>query len=414
MSSEPIRRVVIIGAGQAGGEVAQRLRQGGFDGDVTLIGEEPAAPYQRPPLSKAYLAGALSMERLLLRPPSVYAEENVALLTGVRVVWIDRAGKRVRLEGGRELPYDALVLATGARPRKLPLAGADLAGVNLFRTAADADAVRPYLKSGAKMVVIGAGYIGLEVAAVARKLGLDVTVIEAAPRPLARVTSPEMSGFFLDEHTAQGVRFRLGAQVALIKGVDHVTGVRLADGADIDADVVIAGIGVTPDVTLAQHCNLELEDGIVTDGNCRSSDPAIFAIGDCARRPMVHYEGRMGRLESVHNAVEGGRIVAATIMGQEKPYVEETPWFWSDQYDLKLQIAGLFQGYDQVVLRGDPKSRAFAAVYYKASRIIAVDAINRPGEFLGVKMLIQGGRSIPADAIADLSRPIKELVAAAT
>jgi 3-phenylpropionate/trans-cinnamate dioxygenase ferredoxin reductase subunit len=414
MSSEPIKRVVIIGAGQAGGEVAQRLRQGGFDGDITLIGEEPAAPYQRPPLSKAYLAGTLSMERLLLRPPSVYQEENVALLTGVRVVWIDRAGKRVRLEGGRELPYDALVLATGAKPRKLPLSGADLAGVHLFRTAADADGLRPYLKSGAKMTVIGAGYIGLEVAAVARKLGLEVTVIEAAPRPLARVTSPEMSGFFLDEHTAQGVRFCLGAQVALIKGTDHVTGVKLGDGSDIDADVVIAGIGVAPDITLAQHCNLDIENGITTDRNCRTSDQSIFAIGDCASRPMVHYGNRQGRLESVHNAVEGGRIVAATIMGHEKPYTEETPWFWSDQYDLKLQIAGLFQGYDQLVMRGDPKTRAFAACYYKDGRIVAVDAINRPGEFLGVKMLIQSGRSIPADVIADISRPIKELVAAAT
>lgn len=414
MSSHEIKRVVIIGAGQAGGETAQRLRQGGFEGDITLIGEEPTPPYQRPPLSKAYMAGTLSMERLLLRPVSVYAEENVALLTGVRVVWIDRAGKRVRVEGGRELPYDALVLATGAKPRKLPLSGADLAGVHLFRTAADADAVRPYLKPGAKMAVIGAGYIGLEVAAVARKLGLEVAVIEAAARPLARVTSPEVAGFFLDEHTAQGVRFCLGAQAALIKGGDHVTGVRLADGADIEADVVVAGIGVTPDITLAQHCNLDVDDGIVTDRNCRTSDPAIFAIGDCARRPMVHYGDRMGRLESVHNAVEGGRIVAATILGQEKPYVEETPWFWSDQYDLKLQIAGLFQGYDQVVLRGDPKARAFAAFYYKDGRMIAVDAINRPGEFLGAKMLIQSGRSVPAETIVDVSRPIKELVAAAT
>ncbi|MDX2275859.1 MAG: FAD-dependent oxidoreductase [Hyphomonadaceae bacterium] len=414
MSAQDIKRVVIIGAGQGGGEVAQRLRQGGFEGDITLIGEEPVAPYQRPPLSKAYMAGTMSMDRLLLRPVSVYADENIALLTSVRAVWIDRANKRVRVEGGRELPYDALVLATGAKPRKLPLSGADLAGVNVFRTAADADAVRPYLKPGAKMVVIGAGYIGLEAAAVARKLELEVTVIEAAARPLARVTSPEIAGFFLDEHTAKGVRFCLGAQVALIKGTDHVTGVRLADGSDIEADVVIAGIGVTPEITLAQHCNLEIGDGIVTDRQCRTSDPSIFAIGDCASRPMVHYGNRMGRLESVHNAVEGGRIVAATILGQEKPYVEETPWFWSDQYDLKLQIAGLFQGYDQVVVRGDPKARAFAACYYKEGRLIAVDAVNRPGEFLGVKTLIHGGRSIPADAIADASRPIKELVAAAT
>ena len=413
MNRDEIKRVVIIGAGQAGAETAQRLRQGGFSGEIVLIGEESAPPYQRPPLSKKYLSGDLSMERLLLRPASVYAEENVALLTGVRVVWIDRAGKRVRIEGGRELPYDALVLATGARPRKLSLSGADLAGVHLFRTAADVDAIRPSFAPGAKLVVVGAGYIGLEVAAVARQSGLDVCVVETAVRPLARVTSPEVAGFFLDEHTAQGVRFVLGGQPALIKGVDQVTGVRLADGTEIPADIVIAGIGVNPETTLAQHCNLPIGNGIVTDRQCRTADPAIFAIGDCASRPMTHYQDRPCRLESVHNAVEGGRIVAAAILGSA-PYVEEAPWFWSDQYDLKLQIAGLFQDYDQIALRGAMSDRAFATFYYKAGRLIAVDAVNRPGEFLGAKMLIQSGRSIPPETIVDVSRPMKELVAAAT
>jgi 3-phenylpropionate/trans-cinnamate dioxygenase ferredoxin reductase subunit len=412
VSTGEIRRVIIIGAGQAGGETAQRLRQGGFTGDITLIGEEPAAPYQRPPLSKKYLAGELSMDRLLLRPPAMYAEENIALLSPVRAVWIDRSTKRVRLEGGRELPYDALVLATGARPRKLPLAGADLEGVHLFRTAADVDAVRPRFNAGAKLIVAGAGYIGLEVAAVARQHGLEVTVIETAVRPLARVTSPEVAGFFLDEHTRQGVRFVLGGQPAVIKGQAHVTGVALTDGAELPADLVISGIGVSPETTLAQQSNLDVDNGIVTDKNCRTSDPSIFAIGDCARRPMPHYDARMQRLESVHNAVEGGRIVANAILGKDA-YVEETPWFWSDQYDLKLQIAGLFQDYDHIAFRGAMADRAFAAFYYKAGRLIAVDAVNKPGEFLGAKTVIQRGHTIAPGAIEDTSRPMKELVAAA-
>jgi 3-phenylpropionate/trans-cinnamate dioxygenase ferredoxin reductase subunit len=412
VSSGEIKRIIIIGAGQAGAETAQRLRQGGFHGDITLIGEEPFAPYQRPPLSKAFLKGELSLERLLLRPASVYAEENIALLTRVRAVWIDRANRRVRIEGGRELPYDALVLATGARPRKLPLAGADLEGVHLFRTASDVESLRPGFTAGARLVVVGAGYIGLEVAAVARQCGLDVTVVETAPRPLCRVTCPEVSGFFLDEHTRQGVRFILGGQPAVLKGAEHVTGVALTDGGEMPADIVIAGIGITPETTLAEQCGLPVNNGVLTDRHCRTSDPAIFAIGDCAARPMIHYDNQVRRLESVHNAVEGAKIVAATILGAPD-HVEEAPWFWSDQYDLKLQIAGLFNGYDQIVFRGVMDDRSFAAFYYKQGRLIAVDAVNKPGEYLGAKMLIQTGRSLPPEAVANVSRPMKELVAEA-
>ena len=412
MTTGEIKRIIIIGASQAGGETAQRLRQAGFGGDITLIGEEPTPPYQRPPLSKAYLKGELPMERLLLRPSSMYAEEQIALLTPVKAVWVDRANRKVRVEGGRELSYDALVLATGARPRKLPLVGADLDGVFLFRTAADADALRPRMVAGAKLIVIGAGYIGLEAAAVARQLGLDVTVIETAVRPLARVTSPEVAGFFLDEHTRQGVRFVLGGQPAIIKGQDRVTGVGLADGGELPADIVIAGIGVTPEITLAQHCGLTIDNGIVTDAQCRTSDPHIYAIGDCASRPMAHYDDRIARLESVHNAVEGAKIVAATIM--DKPaHAAEAPWFWSDQYDLKLQIAGLFQGYDHVAFRGVMADRSFAAFYYKGDRLIAVDAVNRPAEYLGAKMMIQSKRTLPPEVITDESRPMKELLASA-
>jgi 3-phenylpropionate/trans-cinnamate dioxygenase ferredoxin reductase subunit len=407
-----IKRVIIIGAGQAGGETAQRLRQGGFEGDITLIGEEPYAPYQRPPLSKKYLAGELDMDRLLLRPASVYAEENIALLTSLKAVWIDRNGKKVRVEGGRELSSDALVLATGSRPRKLPLAGADLAGVFTLRTATDIDAMKPHFVKGKKLVVIGAGYIGLEAAAVARTLGLDVTVVETAVRPLARVTSPEVAGFFLDEHTRQGVRFVLGGQPALIKGTEHVTAVGLTDGAEIPADIVLAGIGVNPETTLAQHCGLTIENGIVTDAQCRTSDPNIFAIGDCAARPISFFDNRLCRLESVHNAIEGAKIVAAAITGGKPPNLE-APWFWSDQYDLKLQIAGLFNGYDHIVFRGVISDRAFAVFYYQGEKLIAVDAVNKPAEYLGAKMLIQTGRSLPRDVITDETRPMKELVASA-
>lgn len=412
MGEARTRRVVVVGAGQAGGEAVQRLRAYDPNVEITLIGEEPCAPYQRPPLSKKYLAGELDMERLLLRPARVYEQEHIAFLPGRRAVWIDRTSKRVRLDGGQELAFDALILATGSRPRKLPLAGADLAGVHLFRTAADVDAIRESFKPGARLVIFGAGYIGLEVAAVARQRGLEVTVLEAAVRPLARVTSPEVAGFFLDEHVAKGVRFALNTQAAIIKGVDRVRAVGLADGSEIAADLVIVGVGIAPETSLAQQCGLAVENGVIVDRRMRTSDPAIYAIGDCVARPLVHYGDRLARLESVHNAIEGGKIAAAAIMGQPPP-VEEAPWFWSDQYDLKLQIAGLSQGYDRLVLRGTPKERAFAAFYFSGPRLIAVDAINRPAEYLGAKQLIQKGKSVAPEQLADLSKAMKEIVAAA-
>lgn len=405
-----IERVVIAGAGQAGAEAALRLRQNGFTGDITLIGDEPCAPYQRPPLSKAYLKGALSLDRLMLRPESAYVGDRITLVTATSVVGIDRGQRVVRTQDGRVLGYDALILATGARPRALPFPGADLEGVFLFRTVADADALRPFMRPAAKLIVIGAGYIGLEAAAVARQLGLDVTVIETEARVLARVTSPEVANFFLAEHTRQGVRFEFGARAAAILGEQRVTGVGLEDGRRLEADVVIAGIGVLPEASLAQGCGLAVENGILTDGDCRTSDPNIFAVGDCAARPIVHFDNLVCRLESVHSALEGAKIVAAVLTGQQ-PHTVEAPWFWSDQYDLKLQIAGLFQGYDQVVLRGEMASRSFAAFYFRRGRMIAVDAVNRPAEFLGAKMLIQTGRTLSPELVADISRPMKELVA---
>lgn len=406
------RRVIIIGAGQAGGEAAQRLRAGDPDLDITLIGEEPQPPYQRPPLSKTYLSGDLSIDRLLLRPAELYAGENITLRLNRRAVWIDRGNRRVRLDGGQEFPYDAVIVASGARPRRLPLAGADLAGVHLLRTAADVDAIRADFHPGAKLVVVGAGYIGLEVAAVARMRGLEVTVVEAGTRPLGRVTGPEVAGFFLDEHVAKGVRFALSAAPAVLKGVDRVRAVGLSDGSEVEADLVVAGIGVTPDTHLAEHAGLKVDDGIVVDGSMRTSDPDIFAIGDCARRPLAHYGDRLARLESVHNAIEGAKLAAAAILGQPAPALE-APWFWSDQYDLKLQIAGMFAGYDRIVMRGDPKDRAFAAFYYEKGRLIAVDAVNRPAEYLGAKQLIQRGKSPAPETLANLALAMKDILAAA-
>jgi 3-phenylpropionate/trans-cinnamate dioxygenase ferredoxin reductase subunit len=406
-------RVVIIGAGQAGGEAALRLRAAGFEGEITLVGEEPEPPYQRPPLSKKYLAGELPLDRMHIKPVEAYAEAGIELLLNRKAGWIDRANAKVRLDGAQELAYDALILATGSRARRLPVAGADLPGVFTLRTISDVDAIRPFFHAGQRLAVIGAGYIGLEVAAIARALGLDVTVIEAAARPLARVTGETLSGFFLDAHTRQGVRFCLGAQAAVIKGNGAVRAVGLADGTEVGCDVVIAGIGILPDSALAETAGLRIDDGIVTDATTATSDPAIFAIGDCARRPMAHYGGRMVRLESVHNALEGAKLAASAITGAPAPALE-TPWFWSDQYDLKLQIAGLFNGYDQTVLRGALEERRFAVFYLAQNRLLAVDAINSPAEFLGAKQLIAKHARLEPAALSDISTPFKAIVAAAT
>jgi 3-phenylpropionate/trans-cinnamate dioxygenase ferredoxin reductase subunit len=405
-----INRVVIIGAGQGGAEAATQLRARGFAGEITLVGEERLPPYQRPPLSKKFLLGELAEDRLPFRPAEVYEEERITLLLGHHATWIDRANKRVRLEGGREIAYDALILATGARPRALPVPGADLPGVFMLRTATDVDAIRPRFTPGCKLVVIGAGYIGLEVAAVGRQSGLDVTVLEAMPRPLARVTAPEMAGFFLDYHTRQGVKFVLGGKAAVIKGEGGVRAVGLTDGTEIPADIVIVGIGVDPDIGLAEKAGLTISNGVETDRACRTSDPSIYAIGDCASRPLVHY-GRNARLESVHNAIEGGKIAAAMITGTKVPD-EELPWFWSDQYELKLTIAGLFAGYDHIVQRGSMEEASFAIFYYLGDRLLAVDAVNRPAEYLGAKQVIQRGRTIEPAALQDMSKSMKEIVAA--
>jgi 3-phenylpropionate/trans-cinnamate dioxygenase ferredoxin reductase subunit len=401
----------VIGGGQAGAEAAFRLRQLDFKGEIDLVCEEPLPPYQRPPLSKKYLSGELPEDRLPVKPAEAYAEAGINLVLGRKASWVDRTHKNVRIDGGKELPYDALVLATGSRARKLTAPGADLPGVHVLRSPGDVDAVRADLAPGMRVAVIGAGYIGLETAAVLRGMGHEVIVIEAAARPLARVTSPEVAGFFLDEHTAKGVRFALSAMCAVVKGDMRVRAVGLTDGSEIEADLVVAGIGISPEVSLAEAMGLNVENGIVVDGQGRTSDPSVYAIGDCARRP-IHLFDCSARLESVHNALEGGKIVAAAIM-RAPPPAEEAPWFWSDQYDLKLQIAGLFQGYDRTVLRGDPASRSFACFYLRAGKLIAVNAVNRPAEYLGAKQIIQRRASVAPALLSDMSKPFKEIVAAA-
>ncbi len=404
-------RIVIVGGGQAGAQAVFSLRQWGYDGAIALVGDEPCPPYQRPPLSKAFLKGEMPEERLFFKPAAWYADNKVDLTLSVRATAIDRSLRRVALEDGGHLDYDALVLATGSRPRPLPVPGADLDGVFELRTIQDVERLQPLTVSGRRLVIVGAGYIGLEAAAVARQLGLEVTVLEMAPRVLARVTSPIMSAFYEAEHRRQGVDVRTGARLEGFDGETAVSAARLAGGEAIPCDMALVGVGILPNEELAAEAGLGCKDGILVDRDARTNDPRIFAVGDCARRPLVHY-GRTGRLESVHNAIEQGKLAAAAILGRPRP-IEDTPWFWSDQYDLKLQIAGLAQDHDEAVVRGDPGRRQFAVFYLKSGRLIAVDAINSAPEFLASKRLIASGAALAAEKLRDTSIPMKEIAAGA-
>ena len=405
-------RIVVIGGGQAGAQALQSLRQGGYAGALTLVGDEPALPYQRPPLSKAYMKGEMTEERLYFRPAPWYQDQNIEVILSTPAKSIDRTSRTVELAHGGHLDYDALIIATGSRPRVLPTKGATLHGVHDLRDLSDVERIRPNMIAGRKMVIVGAGYIGLEAAAVARQMGLDVTVLEMAPRVLARVTSPVMSEFFETEHRAQGVQILTGARLDHLDGDgDKVTAAILADGTRIDADIVLVGIGILPNEELAKDAGIACNNGILVDRDARTSDPRVFAAGDCASRPLVHY-GRSGRLESVHNAIEQGKLAAAAILGKPRP-AEDCPWFWSDQYDLKLQIAGLSQDYDEIVVRGDPKDRKFAAFYLRNGTLIAVDAINSPPEFLASKKLIMSGAKLAPDMLGDTSISMKDIAAAA-
>ena len=383
------QQIVIVGGGQAAVQALDTLRRRGYRGKLTLVGEEPWLPYQRPPLSKKYLAGGQQRERLLIRPAQFYAEHDVQLHLGRRVTDFARREQHVRLDDGMVLPYDALLLATGSRPRRLPLPGSDLAGVHYLRTIDDADRIRAAAIPGGRLLVIGGGYIGLEVAASARELGMEVTVLEMAERVMNRVTCPEVSAFYTAEHERRGVRIRCNETVRALHGdarTGRVRAVLTEEGGEYPADLVIVGVGVVPADELARAAGLDCGNGIVTDGYCRTSDEAVYAAGDCASHLNRQY-GRHLRLESVDNAFEQGTTVALNLLGSATPH-DKVPWFWSDQFDLKLVIVGVALAYDRVVIRGAPASRSFSACYLRDGELVAIDTINAPKDQMAARKLI--------------------------
>ncbi|OYU62600.1 MAG: pyridine nucleotide-disulfide oxidoreductase [Bradyrhizobium sp. PARBB1] len=399
--------VVVIGAGQAGAACVAKLRALGFAGDITLIGAEPQPPYQRPPLSKAYLMGEMDEERLWLRSAEFYAEHKITLRLGTPVSAIDTAAQTVTL-GDETIAYTDLVLTTGSTPRRLPAAiGGDLDGVYAVRTLADVDAMRAEFQPGRRLVIIGGGYIGLEAAAVAAKLGLAVTVLEMAPRILQRVASPETSAYFRALHDAHGVDILESTGLNRILGDTRVTGVRLPDGRELPADFVIAGVGILPGTALAEAAGITLDNGIATDACGQTSAPHVWSAGDCASFP---WQGGRIRLESVGNAIDQAEAVAANIMGANAPYTAQ-PWFWSDQFDCKLQIAGLNTGYDRIVTRG-PEGDAVSFWYFKGDNLLAVDAMNDSRAYMVGKRLIEQGRTVTAEVIADPATNLKALLKA--
>lgn len=391
--------LVVLGAGQAALQAVSTLRQKRFDGRITLVGDEPYPPYQRPPLSKKYLAGALARQRLFLKPASFYEKHDVELLVGARAHQIDLATQRLRLADGRHVGFDRLLLATGSRPRHLDAAGIELRGIHYLRSIDDVDAIRTSLAPGTRLLIVGAGYIGLEVAAVAAQHGARVAVLEAAERVLGRVVCPQMSHFYEAYHRAAGVEIHLDAVVSAFLGEHRVEAAQTVDGRRFDCDLVIIGIGVLPNVELAEQIGLACNNGIRVDCCARTEDPRILAAGDCTSHPHPLLS-RHVRLESVHNAVEQGKAAAMSVLGQQQGFTD-VPWFWSDQYDLKLQIAGVALDYDEVVVRGEMTASGFAVYYLADGQPVAVDAVNNPREFIAAKKLIAARRRIPAAEIAD-------------
>ncbi|HYK99877.1 MAG TPA: FAD-dependent oxidoreductase [Steroidobacteraceae bacterium] len=404
-------RIVIVGAGQAAVQAVDTLRRRGFAGKLTLIGAEQWPPYQRPPLSKKYLAGALERERLLIRPAAFFAEHAVTTHFGARVTDIAPRERHVRLEDGLVVPFDALMLATGAHPRRLPVPGADLEGVHYLRTIADADRIRADCRGGGRLLIVGGGYIGLEVAATARELGMEVTVLEMAERLMSRVTCPEVSAFYDAEHARHGVRIRCNEQVRALHGdarTGRVRSVLTEAGGEYPADVVLIGVGVAPADELAKAAGLECENGVVTEAHCRTSHEAIYAAGDCASHLNRQY-GRHLRLESVDNAFEQGTTVALNLMGNETLH-DKLPWFWSDQFDLKLVIVGVAQGYDTVVVRGAPASRSFSACYLRRGELIAIDTVNAPKDQMAARKLIAAHARPSLEKLSDPAIALKDTV----
>ncbi len=400
--------VLIVGAGQGGGAAAIQLRQQGFTGSLGMIGREVEPPYERPPLSKEYMLGEKTFDRLLVRPRDFWASKDIDLVLGVEVTALDGAAQTVTLSDGRTCTYGDLIWATGGDPRRLSCPGADLPGVHGVRTREDADAILAELAGVTRVVVIGGGYIGLEAAAVLRKLGKEVTLLEMLPRVLARVAGPQLSDFYQAEHRAHGVDLRLETGVEAILGDDRVTGVKLSDGSEVACELVIVGIGIIPAVGPLLSAGAAGGNGVDVDEFCRTSLPHVYAIGDCAAHANGFAEGAVLRLESVQNANDQAKTAVGAILGDPQPY-KATPWFWSNQYDLKLQTVGLSGGHDQTVLRGDPAERSFSVLYLKAGKLIAVDAVNAMKDYVQARKLVEEGAAIAAEDLADVSRPLKEL-----
>ena len=402
-----VNHILIVGAGQAAIQAIDTLRRKGFSGQITLVGEEPWLPYQRPPLSKKFLSGGIEREKLLIRPQPFYAEHRVQAHLGRRAVEIDRRAQSVRLDDGSAIGYDALLLATGSSPRHIPVPGANLGGVHLLRNIADVERIRADLASARKLLIIGAGYIGLEVAATARGMGLPVTVLEQTDRVMSRVTAPEVSSFYETEHAKQGVQVICGTQVSALEGSHgRVQTIVCEDGSAHEADVVLVGIGVGPRDDLAQAAGLDCLNGVVVDQHCRTSDPNIYAAGDCTSHPSIHY-GRHVRLESVDNAFEQGASAALNLLGTPTPHAK-VPWFWSDQYDLKMIIVGLSQGYDEAITRGVPASRSFSVFYLREGELIAVDTVNAPKDQMAARKLVAARVRPDRAKLTEPATPLKD------
>jgi 3-phenylpropionate/trans-cinnamate dioxygenase ferredoxin reductase subunit len=399
--------IAIVGAGQAAGQAAQSLRQRGFTGHIVMVGDETFVPYQRPPLSKKFLAGEMELERLFVKPAHFYSDHDIQLLLATRVAAIQTDTRSLQLDNGKTLAYDKLLLATGSRVRKLSIPGSDLAGIHYLRNISDVQAIQQKFRAGARLVIVGAGYIGLEVAAVAVTHGIDVTVLETESRAMNRVVAPEVSAFFQTLHKEAGVKIQFGRMVKAFGGTGSVTEVICADGSVVPADLCIVGIGIIPNTELADAAGITCDNGIVVDEFAATNVPGICAAGDCTRHPNKLLGVNL-RLESVHNALEQAKTAAATLCGEQLPYAQ-VPWFWSDQYDVKLQIVGINTGYDELVVRGSPADRSFAAFYLKNRQLLAIDAINSAREFMLGKKLIPAKVHFDPAELADPSIDFKSL-----
>ncbi len=401
-----ISTILILGGGQAGAQAVDSLRREGYAGRLVLIGDEPQLPYQRPPLSKQYLSGEMSEDRLPFRHQAFYDQHRVELRLGRRAMRIDRGARRVSLSDGEDLAYDRLLMCTGARSRELSSPGAELAGVHYLRSVADVHAIRPGLKAGARLVIIGGGYIGLETAATARKLGATVTVLEMADRVMNRVVASSVSEYYAHEHRTQGIKIICNTRVIRLEGAERVGRVVCADGSSYEADLLVVGVGAIPNADLAAEAGLECENGIVVDEYCRTGDASIYAAGDCTNHPSHRFAMRV-RLESVDNAFEQSKTAALNML--DRPTVHDrVPWFWSDQFDNKMLIVGLSQGFDQQVLRGDPATRSFSVCYLKGGELIAVEAINHPKDYVAARKLIAERVRPNIDKLSDPRVSLKE------